>query len=76
MFAFLQNDNTFNEIRKKSLNQWLDEMESHPDISVRCGIPLVRQYIEHQEMEITNLEKSNELKEKYLTSMKTKIKAQ
>lgn len=25
---FIKDDNTYNEIREKSLNQWLDEMES------------------------------------------------
>ena len=35
-------DHTYNDIREKSLMQWLDEMEQHPDIR----------------MEISNLSKS------------------
>ena len=35
---WIKEDNTYNEIRRKSLMQWLDEMEQHSDIAVRCGI--------------------------------------
>lgn len=35
---FNREDNTYNEIREKSLFQWLDEMEKHEDIAVRGGV--------------------------------------
>ena len=31
-------DNTYNDIREKSLMQWLDDMSKHEDIAVRGGI--------------------------------------
>ena len=44
---FNREDNTYNEIREKSLFQWLDEMEKHEDIAVRGGVKLKREYIQH-----------------------------
>ena len=44
---FNREDNTYNEIREKSLFQWLDEMEKHEDIAVRGGVKLRREYIQH-----------------------------
>ena len=35
---FNREDNTYNEIRERSLFQWLDEMEKHEDIAVRGKI--------------------------------------
>lgn len=32
---FIRPDNTYNDIRAKSLMQWLDEMEQHSDVAVR-----------------------------------------
>ena len=32
---FIRPDNTYNDIREKSLMQWLDEMEQHSDVAVR-----------------------------------------
>ena len=44
---FNREDNTYNEIREKSLFQWLDEMEKHEDIAVRGGVKLTWEYIQH-----------------------------
>ena len=35
---FFKEDTTFNDIRDKSLQQWLDEMEQHEDVAVRGGV--------------------------------------
>ena len=40
-------DHTYNDIREKSLMQWLDEMEQHPDIAVHGGVKLAREYVDH-----------------------------
>ena len=32
---FTRPDNTYNDIREKSLMQWLDEMEQHSDVTGR-----------------------------------------
>ena len=52
-------DHTYNDIREKSLMQWLDEMEQHPDSAVHGGVTLAREYVDH-------------LKTEYLKKMKEK----
>ena len=63
---FNREDNTYNEIREKSLFQWLDEMEEHEDIAVRGGVKLTREYIQHLKDENKRLEEQNKLKNEYL----------
>lgn len=63
---FNREDNTYNEIRAKSLFQWLDEMEKHEDIAVRGGVKLTREYIQHLKDENKRLEEQNKLKNEYL----------
>ena len=65
-------DHTYNDICEKSLMQWLDEMEQHPDIAVRGGVKLAREYVDHLKTEITRLESENALKAEYLKKMKEK----
>ena len=69
---FVTEDNTFNDIRERSLMQWLDEMQQHDDIAVRGGVKLAREYIQHLKDEIKRLESENELKARYLRKMKEK----
>lgn len=59
-------DTTYNDIRRRSLEQWLDEMEKHEDIAVRGGVKLTREYIEHLENIAGKLREENELKNEYL----------
>ena len=66
---FLQEDNSYNDIRQKSLNQWLDEMEKHEDIAVRGGVKLTREYIQYLNDEINRLKEENALKNEYLKKM-------
>lgn len=66
-------DNTYNEIREKSLDQWLDEMEKHPDIAVRCGVKLCRDYMKYLSDENDKLKAENELKNEYLRKLKERI---
>ena len=61
---FFREDNTYNDIRDKSLMQWLDEMEQHEDVAVRSGVRLARDYIQNQK-----LKNENELKNSYLKKM-------
>lgn len=63
---FNREDNTYNEIREKSLFQRLDEMEKHEDIAVRRGVKLTREYIQHLKDENKRLEEQNKLKNEYL----------
>ncbi len=66
---FLQEDNSYNDIRQKSLNQWLDEMEKHEDIAVRGGVKLTREYIQYLNDEINRLKEENALKNEYPKKM-------
>ena len=63
---FLKEDTTYNDIRRKSLLQWLDEMEKHEDIAVRGGVKLCREYIQHLDEKNEKLKQENELKNEYL----------
>lgn len=65
-------DNTYNEIREKSVRQWLEEMSEHEDVAVRCGVKVTLEYLEHLKDEIRELEESNELKKTYLKKLKEK----
>ena len=59
---FLNEDTTYNDIRERSLLQWLDEMERHEDVAVRGGVKLCREYIQYLKQRNTKLEEENELK--------------
>ena len=69
---FGSEDNTYNDIREKSLMQWLYELEQHEDIAVRGGVKLAKEYLGHLKDEIRKLESENELKAQYLRKMKGK----
>ena len=60
----------YNDIREKSLNQWLDEMEKHPDVAVRGGVKLTREYVRYLQEEIERLHRENDLKAEYLKKIK------
>ena len=59
----------YQDIREKSLMQWLDEMEQHEDIAVRGGVKLAREYVQSLQKEIENLKSENELKKEYLKKL-------
>ena len=63
---FLNEDTTYNDIRERSLLQWLDEMERHEDVAVRGGVKLCREYIQYLKQRNPKLEEENELKSTYL----------
>ena len=71
---WMREDTTYNDIRKKSLMQWLDEMENHEDIVVRGGVKLTREYVEHLEDTVAKLKQENELKNEYLKKVSAKDK--
>ena len=73
---FTRPDNTYNDIRERSLLQWLDEMEQHPDIAVHGGVKLAREYLQHLKMEIGRLESENQLKAQYMKRYKAKNELQ
>ncbi len=63
---FYPKDNSYNEIREKSLNSWLAEMEQHEDLAVRGGVRLAREYMQYLKDENKRLQEENELKNSYL----------
>ncbi|MBR5798580.1 MAG: hypothetical protein IKY23_00820 [Lachnospiraceae bacterium] len=63
---FGKEDTTYNDIREKSLLQWLDELEKHEDVAVRCGVKLCREYMQHLKDKNEKLREENELKNSYL----------
>lgn len=69
---FLKEDNSYNDIREKSLNQWLDEMSQHEDVAVRGGVKLAREYMQYLNDQIKKLKEENQLKNTYLKKMSGK----
>ena len=67
-------DNTYNDIREKSLMQWLDEMSVHEDIAVRGGVKLAKEYMQHLKDENEKLQDEIELRNKYLKKIKSETK--
>lgn len=74
MYMFGKEDTTYNDIREKSLLQWLDEMERHEDVAVRGGVKLCREYMQYLKDKNEKLKEENELKNFYLKKMAKKEK--
>lgn len=70
---FIPEDTTYNDIREKSLKQWLAEMEQHEDVAVRCGVRLCRDYMQHLQQENEKLKQENALKNSYLKKLKVQM---
>lgn len=66
---FQLEDNTYRDIREKSLMQWLEEMERHEDVAVRGGVQLCREYIQYLKEENERLKEKDALKNVYLKKM-------
>ena len=66
-----QEDHTFRDLRERSVQDWLCQMEQHEDLAVRGGVKVTREYIESLKTEIRRLEEKNALKERYLKKLKT-----
>ncbi len=71
---FKNTDNTFNEIRERSLLKWLEDMEKHDDVEVRGGVRLCREYMQHLMDENNRLKGEIELRNTYLKKMIQKYK--
>lgn len=67
---FIKEDNTFNEIREKSIRQWLQEMSTHEDVAVRGGVKVTTDYLNDLKKQIERLEEKNKLKDEYLKKLK------
>lgn len=69
---FFREDNTYNDIREKSIRQWLMEMSQHDDVAVRGGVKVTGDYIDELKNQIKVLEEKNALKDKYLKQINEK----
>lgn len=67
-------DNTYNDIREKSLMQWLEDMEGHDDIAVRGGVKLAKEYYTYLKAENERLKAESDLKSEYLKKVVAKKK--
>ena len=67
-------DNTYNDIREKSLMQWLDDMEKHEDVAVRGGVKLAKEYFSYLKEENNRLKAESSLKSEYLKKVAEKKK--
>lgn len=67
---FGKKDDTYDELREKSISQWLDQMSHHEDVVVRGGVKVTQEYIEGLHKKIDNLEKKHLVKDQYLKKMK------
>lgn len=72
---FKPDDTTYNDIRERSLLQWLSEMEQYDDVAVRGGVKLAREYVEFLKQENKRLQDENALKNEYLKKVKLKSMA-
>ncbi|MCQ2492765.1 MAG: hypothetical protein MJ087_06975 [Lachnospiraceae bacterium] len=69
---FGQVDRTFENLRERSVEQWLEEIDGHEDLVVRGGVKVTREYIADLKKQIENLKRSNALKDQFLKQMKQK----
>ena len=65
-------DNTYNDIREKSLMQWLDDMEKHEDVAVRGGVKLAKESFCYLKEENKRLKAESSLKSEYLKKVAEK----
>lgn len=70
---FQREDNTYNEIREKSLMQWLDDLEGYEDVVVRTGVTLAREYFKTLKLQNEKLEEKCKLKDSFLKRMKLQL---
>lgn len=71
---FQKEDNTYNDMRKNSVLQWLNEQVEHGDLVNKHGAKLAVEHIEYLNDKIKELERKNELKEEFLKKLKGKSK--
>lgn len=71
---FTREDTTYNDIRERSLIQWLSELSEHEDIAVRGGVTLAKEYIQHLQQQNETLKEELALKNEYLRKMSAKAK--
>lgn len=69
---FIKEDKTFQNIREKSVDKWLNDIHGHSDIEVRGGVQVTKDYIEYLKLRNKQLEDKYQLANKYLKQLKDK----
>lgn len=67
---FIKEDRTFREIQKRSVEDWLSQMESHEDLLARGGVKVTREYIQFLQDQIHFLKEQGQLKDQFLRKLK------
>lgn len=70
---YFDNDNAYNDILEKSVQQWLDEMEENDNVAVHGGVRAVREYVNVLKKQIAEQKEKNVLKDEYLKKLRKKI---
>lgn len=69
---FIKEDNTFHEMRKNSMNQWLEELIQGEDSVNKHGAKLTLEYIEYLYKKNDELKEEIALRDKFLKRLKAK----
>ncbi|MDD7389342.1 MAG: hypothetical protein PUG60_06730 [Lachnospiraceae bacterium] len=69
----IREDNTYNDIREKSLMSWLVEVQDTGSYNDACGAKLAVEYIQHLKKKIEILEEKNRMKDQHLKKIKQKL---
>ncbi|MDO4976918.1 MAG: hypothetical protein Q4E53_06625 [Eubacteriales bacterium] len=67
---FFKEDRTFREIQRRSVEDWLSQMEMHDDLLARGGVKVTREYIQFLQDQIHFLQEQGQLKDQFLRKLK------
>lgn len=69
----IREDNTYNDIREKSLMSWLAGVQETGSYIDACGAKLAVEYIQYLKEKIEMLEEKNRIKDQHMKKIKQKL---
>ncbi|MGN0294067.1 MAG: hypothetical protein ACI4D3_08705 [Lachnospiraceae bacterium] len=69
----IREDNTYNDIREKSLMSWLTQVQDTGSYNDACGAKLAVEYIQYLKEKIEMLEEKNRMKDQHMKKIKQKL---
>lgn len=69
----IEEDNTYNDIREKSLMSWLAGVQDTGSYIDACGAKLAVEYIQYLKEKIEILEEKNRIRDQHLKKIKQKL---
>ena len=69
---FIKEDNTFNDMRKNSTIQWLEQLLDGEDVVNKHGAKLTLEYIEYLKRKNDELKNQIALRDEFLKRLKSK----